>query len=135
MSTRIPSRIKILSNLCLIGTSGDNIIVANFSAKINSPPPNTINIVKNIFKGRAKMGPIRAYNRGTLSSSIIFYETINGRELVCNLSGWAINDLVLSGFVEKGGLIKEGAEFVVGTYGPHHSMVLKDGECYNQITK
>lgn len=132
----IPGNIKVLDNICLIANSKiNNILLAKFSTKITSPPPGTINIVKNIFTGEAKMHKITASQGGNLSSSIVFYDIIKGQELVCHLSGWAANDLVMSGMVEKGGKIRRGAEFVVGTYGPHHSMVLKDGECYNKIVK
>ena len=132
----VPSRAKILDKLCLIASNKwENKISAKFSTKIKAPPQGTINIVKNSFSGRAKLNRIGASQNGNLHSSLSFFDIIKGQEVVLDLSGWAINELIMSGKIGKGGEIEKDTEFVAVTYSSHYSLILKDGACYNKITK
>ncbi len=128
-----PNGAIIPDKVCVVGGRWKRIV---FSSKVQSPPSNTIAIVNNIFTGPFTLGEIR-----TVSSSFFSELTMKNvvpsnnldLEFYTDLRYWNLNELILSGLVQKGGILAPETEFVAVTYSCHSTVVLKDGELYKAI--
>jgi len=141
-----PNGAKIPDLVCVISENfyGNKITPENnkplrvrFSHKIQTPPSSTIAVVKNSFKGPFKVDQIRQSN-SSFFAWLLVENAIPSKDITivleADLKYWALNELFLSGLIEKGGKITDGTEFVAVTYSCHSTLILKDGDIYNKIT-
>jgi len=107
-----------------------------FSHNIQNPPSDTIAVINNNLRGPFVVEEIRQH-KSNFYTYLLIENAIpsNNMEIILktDLKYWSLNELFLSGLIEKGGKIKEGTEFVVVTYSCHSTVIIKGGELYNKI--
>lgn len=139
---RIPNKAEIPDRVCIVkGSNWDYAktqAMVSFSSKVNDPPFHTLDIIPNIINGILTITPVSLNSSNIYSTCDIthclHFSNIDKR-VYAQINHWAINDLLFSGLVEKGGKLKFGTELVAVVYGSHSTLVLKGGEIYNEIMK
>lgn len=94
--------------------------------------------VANEFDGPFTLSDIVGTNNGfggSIVTESIFPFKNKSVQAECWLPDWALRNLVMSGAVNKGGVINPGIKMCAVTYGAHYTLVIKDGDVYNKIPK
>ena len=135
------SNAKIEDKVYIIGSktdmrTKDEIHIRFASTKLKKKPNNILFTVDNLFTGPFIVSPILHTNNGGsgyLRMAGVFPFSKMIKIAICNIPTWAMNDIFLSGKIEPGGCIKQGTEICAVTYSGHCTVVLKDGDMYNEI--
>src|SRR3990167_1996735 len=121
----VPAKAEIPDRICVLkGYNWDYSKEASvgFSSKVNDPPSKTIDIIPNIINGTLYISPIDITSANFYSTCDIthcLHFTDIGKKVVAQINYWALNDLIFSGCVDKGGRLRYGTELVAVVYGGH----------------
>lgn len=140
---KVPTYAKILSKLSLVCNWGhpcyknQDGMHAQLNPNILEPPNFTIAIVDNIFYNNISMHGLCAHN-GILSarfdiSNHINIPTITNKKLLVDSRGDALYEIIMSGCVGAGGILRSDTELCAMTYGPHCNLILKNGKIYKKL--
>jgi hypothetical protein len=132
--TYFPKNAVIPNKVCIVGGQmADGLYGICFNPKVRTPPCNTIAIIKNLLSGSFKISELSSNSHSFYSSLHMKDVLPSGLILKTDIQYWSLNEIIMSGFLEKGGKVKDGIEFVAVTYSGHSTVILKDGQIYNAI--